>query len=66
MDREKILEENKSNWKKISRKWQMLSKKHNLPLTIFGLPALIKMKFESPLNLEYKTLITQEMLKKVI
>ena len=35
-----------------------------MQLKIFGLPALIKMQFISKLNLEYKTLITQEMLKK--
>ena len=39
-------------------------KKHNLQLKIFGLPALIKMQFNSKLNLEYKTLITQENAKK--
>ena len=52
-----------TNIGKISFIWEKLSKKHNLQLKIFGLPALIKMQFVS-INLEYKTLITQEMLKK--
>ena len=31
---------------------------------MFGLPALIKFRIDSPLNLAFKTLITQEMLAK--
>ena len=48
----------------ISEIWKKLGQKYQLPISIFGLPALIKFKFNSKLNLEYKTLITQEMLKK--
>ena len=43
---------------------EKLAKKHRLPLVTFGLPALIKMKFGREFNLEYKTIITQEMLKR--
>ena len=50
--------------KKISKIWKKLAKKHNLQISIFGLSALINMKFNSKYNLEYKTLISQEMLKK--
>ena len=63
MQREKSWEKITKIGNKISRIWDRLSKKHNLPLVTYGLPALIKMRFESKLNLEYKTLITQEMLK---
>ena len=63
MQREKSWEKISNIGKKISKIWERLSKKHHLPIVIFGLPALIKMRFECPLNLEYKTLITQEMLK---
>ena len=66
MQREKSWDKITNIGKKISFIWEKLSKKHNLQLKIFGLPALIKMQFISKLNLEYKTLITQEMLKKVI
>ena len=65
-----VMEREKS-WKKItntgiqiSNIWNKLAKKYNLPLITFGIPALIKMKFESKFNLEYKTLIAQEMLKR--
>ena len=49
---------------KISKIWSKLGNKYNLPIIIFGLPALIKFKFNSRFNLEYKTFISQEMLKK--
>jgi glutamate-1-semialdehyde 2,1-aminomutase len=42
--------------------WQRLADKYNLPIKIFGLPALIKFGFNSSNALAYKTLITQEML----
>lgn len=64
MKREKSWEKITKIGKKISNSWVKLSKKHKLSLSIFGLPALIKFSFNSKLNLEYKTLITQEMLKR--
>jgi len=63
MEREKSWEKITKIGKKISVMWEKLAKKYQLPLVTFGLPALIRMKFESDLDLEYKTLITQEMLK---
>jgi glutamate-1-semialdehyde 2,1-aminomutase len=63
MEREKSWEKITAVGKKISAMWKKLAKKHQLPIVTYGLPALISMRFESPLNLEYKTLITQEMLK---
>ena len=64
MQREKSWEKITKIGNKISRIWKKLASKHKLPLVTFGLAALIKMKFECNLNLEYKTLITQEMLKR--
>ena len=48
------------NFRKI---WLSLAKKHNLIIKILGIPALSSFVFESKNNQEYKTLITQEMLK---
>ncbi len=64
MKREKSWEKITQIGGKISEIWKNLAKKYQLPITIFGLPALIQLKFNSKFNLEYKTLITQEMLKK--
>lgn len=44
--------------------WQRLADKHGLKIAHWGLPALTGFSFESPRALEYKTLITQEMLAK--
>jgi glutamate-1-semialdehyde 2,1-aminomutase len=48
----------------IGKKWKQLADNHGLPIHIGGLPAMIS--FSLPLKdmLKYKTLITQEMLKK--
>jgi glutamate-1-semialdehyde 2,1-aminomutase len=64
MEREKSWEKITNTGVQISNIWKKLAKKHRLPLVTFGLPALIKMKFECEFNLEYKTIITQEMLKR--
>lgn len=44
--------------------WRKLSNQYNIPLEVFGLPALIKFRIEDAQNLAFKTLITQEMLAK--
>jgi glutamate-1-semialdehyde 2,1-aminomutase len=44
--------------------WQRLADHHGLDIAHWGLPALTGFTFSSPKALEYKTLITQEMLKK--
>ena len=44
--------------------WQALANSHNLDITISGLPSLSTYSFNSIKALEYKTLITQEMLSK--
>jgi glutamate-1-semialdehyde 2,1-aminomutase len=46
----------------ITQKWQSLAEKHKLSISTWGLPALTGFTFNSPQALEYKTLITQEML----
>ena len=46
---------------KINKEWMSLSQEFELPISISGLAALTTFSFESK---KYKTLITQEMLKK--
>ena len=48
----------------MGERWLALARKHDLPIELSGLPALIG--FSLPLSnmRKYKTLITQEMLKK--
>jgi glutamate-1-semialdehyde 2,1-aminomutase len=48
----------------IRQRWQQLADKHGLNLSHWGLPALTGFTIQSDRALAYKTLITQEMLKK--
>ena len=48
----------------IKNSWQKLADKYELEISQFGLPALTGFSFASEKNLYYKTLVTQEMLKK--
>ena len=48
----------------ISNQWKGLADKYKLSISTWGLPALSGYTFNSPNALSYKTLITQEMLKK--
>ena len=64
MERIQSWEQITSTGTKISRLWQHLGQKYTLPVEVFGLPALIKFRFDCPANLAYKTLMTQEMLAK--
>ena len=64
MKREKSWKKITKIGKKIGDKWKELADKHNIPINIFGIPAIIKFNIKSEKALEYKTLITQEMLKK--
>ena len=68
----KVMEETKS-WElitnignKMRQGWQKLADDHNLDIEILGIPSLSTYAFKSKKSLEYKTLITQEMLKKGI
>ena len=53
-----------SQGKKIRQGWSRLADKHGLALKQTGLDALAGFTFESKYQLEYKTLLTQEMLKR--
>jgi glutamate-1-semialdehyde 2,1-aminomutase len=66
----KTMKEKKS-WKIIDKNgdyiiqnWKRLASEHNLPIEIFGLPSMCSFNFKLKNFLKYKTLITQEMLKK--
>lgn len=49
---------------KVRDQWQSLADIHGLKISISGIPSLSTYSFESPNSLAYKTLVTQEMLKK--
>ncbi len=51
---------------KMQQKWKDLANSHNLSISVSGIPALSTYSFKSELALEYKTFVTQEMLKKGI
>lgn len=64
-----VMEEIES-WKRISdigrlvsKNWQKLAKKYELEIAVQGIDALPSFSFSYSKNLEYKTLITQELLK---
>src|SRR6185369_8097222 len=48
----------------IRQRWQQLADKHGISITHWGLPSLTGFTINGPNALEYKTLITQEMLAK--
>jgi glutamate-1-semialdehyde 2,1-aminomutase len=63
--------ERERSWEAITRvgsditsRWKLLASRHGLAIITNGLPALAGYSFDSPNALAYKTLITQEMLKK--
>ena len=64
MDKEKSWEKITSMGESINKEWIKLSQEYELPITISGLTALTTFTFKSKNALAYKTLITQEMLKK--
>ncbi len=64
MQREKSWEKITKIGNDIANKWRLLADKYELNIDIHGLPALSSHTFKSKNNLVYKTLITQEMLKK--
>ncbi len=64
MERERSWERVTATGLELLQQWQILADRHGLEITHNGLPALIGFAFQSPRALEYKTLITQEMLKK--
>jgi glutamate-1-semialdehyde 2,1-aminomutase len=64
MEREKSWEKITNTGKAIGNRWQVLAEKYELPIDIGGLPALVNFSIPVKNWLKYKTLITQEMLKK--
>tara|TARA_Y100000389_G_scaffold152542_1_gene152584 strand:+ start:11149 stop:13173 length:2025 start_codon:yes stop_codon:yes gene_type:complete len=64
MDREKTWNKITNIGQKIRNQLNVLSNKHQLKISFTGLPALTSIVFESDNALAYKTLISQEMLKK--
>ena len=65
--------ERKKSWEvitnlgiKFRKEVQILAKKYNLSITFSAIPAVTSYKFNTKNALEYKTLISQEMLKKNI
>jgi len=64
MEQEKSWEQITSRGKVIGSRWQLLAEKYELPFEISGLPALLNFRIPGRNWLKYKTLITQEMLKK--
>tara|TARA_Y200000002_G_scaffold315038_1_gene273030 strand:- start:1627 stop:3654 length:2028 start_codon:yes stop_codon:yes gene_type:complete len=64
MEREKSWEKITHQGKKIRDRFQKLFTKYKLNVSITGLPALTNILFRSDNALAYKTLISQEMLKK--
>ena len=64
MEREKSWEAITETGKFIKNKWKNLAEKHELKIRTMGLPALSGFTFDHKDSDCYKTLITQEMLKK--
>ena len=64
MERERSWEAITKIGNSISSQWQSLANKYELDISTWGLPALSGYTFNSPNALTYKTIITQEMLKK--
>jgi glutamate-1-semialdehyde 2,1-aminomutase len=64
MEREQSWHKITDTGKKMQKGWLALAKKNDLDITVSGIPAMTSYSFNSRNALEYKTLITQEMLKK--
>ena len=64
MERERSWEAITSIGLELRASWQALSDRHGLRISHNGLSALTGFVFENPKHLAYKTLITQEMLKR--
>ena len=64
MERERSWEKITSIGLTLRSRWQELADHHGLCISHYGLPALTGFTIQSPQSLAYKTLITQEMLKK--
>ena len=63
MEREKSWEKITNIGSKIEAIWKELAHDNNIPIKIFGIPALSKFRLDIQNSTAYKTLFTQEMLK---
>jgi glutamate-1-semialdehyde 2,1-aminomutase len=66
MERERSWEQVTGVGREIGRRWVELARKYGMPIELNGLPALIGFSIPVPNAQKYRTLITQEMLKKGI
>ena len=64
MEREKSWVQITEVGKRIGNRWKILAKKLDLPIEVGGIPALVNFNIPVENWLKYKTLITQEMLKR--
>jgi glutamate-1-semialdehyde 2,1-aminomutase len=64
MERKRSWEQITKTGKEIGNRWKILAEKYEIPIEISGLPALVNFNLPVDNWLKYKTLITQEMLKK--
>ena len=64
MEQEKSWERITETGRKIQKGWLKLADSHQLDITVSGISAMTTYGFNSPNAAAYKTLITQEMLKK--
>ncbi|MEB3325061.1 MAG: aminotransferase class III-fold pyridoxal phosphate-dependent enzyme [Cyanobacteriota bacterium] len=64
MERETSWEQVTSTGLRLRNSWQALADAHGLTIAHTGLPAFAGFAFQGPKSLEYKTLLSQEMLKK--
>ena len=64
MERERSWEIITATGLELRSRWQEMASRHGLTISHNGLPALTGFSLEGPRSLEYKTLISQEMLKR--
>jgi glutamate-1-semialdehyde 2,1-aminomutase len=64
MERVRSWEQITSTGQRIMSGWQQLADRHGVGINVSGLPALATLAFQGPRALEYKTLLTQEMLQR--
>ena len=64
MEKEKSWEYITNMGKYLNKKWLDLAKCHGLEIELSGIPSLTNFNFKTDNSLKYKTLISQEMLKK--
>ena len=64
MKRDETWLQNTQTGKRIQQLWIELGEKYGLPISVVGIPAISSFTFQSKNNLLYKTIITQEFLKR--